>query len=261
MTRPLGGYLGFTRVPTEEAASGVWTLREQERFRRAGTWPPARDDLFSSVELLLQMNGTGNTFVDSSPTPKTITAVGAATQSGTQFKWGGASLALNGSDANLSLPSEGFSLTGDFVIEAWVYFSDVPLYATIVDTRSTASFADYLCGFFNTGAALRPDFVTAGGDGVRLTGTSTAVVLNAWSHVAFVRSAGVLSVYVNGTRDATQVSYSTTLTPQSATMLIGRNVDGNFVDGFIDDLRITVGNNRGYTGSTITVPTGPFPNL
>jgi hypothetical protein len=39
MTRPIGGYIGFNRVPTLSAASGVWTLREQERFRRAATWP------------------------------------------------------------------------------------------------------------------------------------------------------------------------------------------------------------------------------
>jgi len=39
VTRPLGGYIGFNRVPTSSAASGVWTLREQERFKRAGTWP------------------------------------------------------------------------------------------------------------------------------------------------------------------------------------------------------------------------------
>lgn len=43
MSRPRGGYVGFNRVPAasalNSAASGVWTLREAEANRRAGTWP------------------------------------------------------------------------------------------------------------------------------------------------------------------------------------------------------------------------------
>jgi hypothetical protein len=43
MSRPRGGYIGFNRVPAataiNSAASGVWTLREAEALRRAGTWP------------------------------------------------------------------------------------------------------------------------------------------------------------------------------------------------------------------------------
>jgi len=41
--RPRGGYIGFNRVPAaaaaNSAASGVWTLREAESLKRAGTWP------------------------------------------------------------------------------------------------------------------------------------------------------------------------------------------------------------------------------
>jgi len=43
MSRPRGGYIGFSRVPAasgaNSAASGVWTLREAEANRRAETWP------------------------------------------------------------------------------------------------------------------------------------------------------------------------------------------------------------------------------
>ena len=45
MSRQQGGYIGFSRVPAasaiNSAASGVWTLREAEAMRRAGTWPTA----------------------------------------------------------------------------------------------------------------------------------------------------------------------------------------------------------------------------
>jgi hypothetical protein len=45
MSRGRGGYIGFNRVPAaaalNSAASGVWSLREAEALRRAGTWPVA----------------------------------------------------------------------------------------------------------------------------------------------------------------------------------------------------------------------------
>ncbi len=45
MTRPRGGYIGFNRVPDasaeNSAAVGIWTLREAEALKRAGTWPSA----------------------------------------------------------------------------------------------------------------------------------------------------------------------------------------------------------------------------
>jgi len=44
--RGRGGYIGFNRVPAaaaiNSAASGVWTLREAEALKRAGTWPRNR---------------------------------------------------------------------------------------------------------------------------------------------------------------------------------------------------------------------------
>jgi len=43
MSRPRAGYIGHNRVPASSAlnsaASGVWTVREAEAMRRAGTWP------------------------------------------------------------------------------------------------------------------------------------------------------------------------------------------------------------------------------
>jgi hypothetical protein len=43
MTRPRGGFIGYNAAPAasalNSAASGVWTLREAEALKRAGTWP------------------------------------------------------------------------------------------------------------------------------------------------------------------------------------------------------------------------------
>lgn len=45
MSRPLGGYIGHRPVPAtaglNSSAGGMWTLREAQRFKQAGTWPRA----------------------------------------------------------------------------------------------------------------------------------------------------------------------------------------------------------------------------
>lgn len=59
MSRPLGGYIGHRPTPAasavNSAAVGMWTLREAERFKRAGTWPSAvfSPTLISGLQLLL----------------------------------------------------------------------------------------------------------------------------------------------------------------------------------------------------------------
>lgn len=229
-----------------------------------GPPPPPSDSYFGYVALLLHADGTGGTFVDSSamPTARTITAVGSATQSSTQSKFGGKSLYINTGFDYLTTQRLGLWLDFDFVIEAWVYPTSLQTYAPIIDLRQSAgTYANYLLGLYNISGTYRVDFVTAGGDSLRLTGTSTSVPLNAWTHIAVVRTSGVMRVYVNGTVDSTTKTYSSPLEPAAASnVYIGRALDGFYFPGYIDDLRVTNGTNRGYTGSTITVPSAAFPD-
>lgn len=68
MTRPRGGYIGFNRVPAaagaNSAASGIWTLREAEANRRAGTWPRSPDvpEQISGLQLWLDAADSGTLF-------------------------------------------------------------------------------------------------------------------------------------------------------------------------------------------------------
>ena len=63
MSRSPGGYIGFNRVPASaaanSAASGVWTVREAESLKRAGTWPtaPAAGPTLTRIT-----NGTNGSF-------------------------------------------------------------------------------------------------------------------------------------------------------------------------------------------------------
>jgi hypothetical protein len=63
------------------------------------------DPYFSNVSLLLHGDGANGstTIVDSSPSPKTVTAVGNAQISTAQSKFGGSSLAFDGSGDYLTV--------------------------------------------------------------------------------------------------------------------------------------------------------------
>jgi hypothetical protein len=80
--------------------------------------------------------------------------------------------------------------------------------------------------------------------------------LGVWYHIAFVRTGSFLYLYVNGVRHATTHNIGAGGFSASAYHLMGIN-SGNTNDGApsrFNDLRITIGTDRGYTGSTITVP-------
>jgi hypothetical protein len=230
-------------------AGGVWTLRDAERFKRAGTWPTTDDPLFSSVRLLLHMDGTGSSFVDSSGTPKTITANGNATQSTTQSKFGGKSAAFDGSGDFLTIPQIAFG-TSDFVLECFLYLNSVGgLYTGIYDGRPSSN-------------GPQPTLILDGSSiswftnaDFQITGSSLST--GQWHHIAVARASGNTRMYVNGTQVGSTYADSTNYTSSSTTR-IGSLFDGFGLNGYIDELRITVGNSRGYTGSTITVPTSAF---
>jgi hypothetical protein len=234
MTRPLGGYLGFTRVPTGEAASGVWTLREQERFKRAGTWPAPL-----AASLLLNFNGDNNstTFTDSSPNNLSVTANGDAKISTAQSKFGGSSLLLSSSGSLDVTPAFSFR-DEDFTVEAWLYPTGANDFSTLIE------FGNHLA---TTGLILLPTAATNGGlaySGNWLAANQNGPSASEWSHFAAVRSAGVIYFYINGSVVTSQ-SFSNDLSDNS-TVRIGNAAGGRGGNqyqyvGYIDDLRVFKG--------------------
>jgi len=92
---------------------------------------------------------------------------------------------------------------------------------------------------------------------VTLTST-TSVSSNTWYHLAVVRSGNTFSLYVNGVSESTATS-SVVIADDTSNLLIGVGDTGTtYLNGYIDDLRITKGYAR-YT-SNFTPPTKAFPN-
>ena len=93
--------------------------------------------------------------------------------------------------------------------------------------------------------------------------SSGAISLNNWHHIAFVRSSGTFTIYINGSADGS-ASYSYDFDGSGLSTLtksIGGSIysgwTANGVDGYMDDFRITKGLAR-YT-SAFTPPTTQTP--
>jgi hypothetical protein len=271
-SRPTAGYLGFNRVPAasavNSAAGGVWTLREVEAMRRAGTWPTSAADVsgdpyFSNVVLLLHMDG-GNgstTFTDSSPNPKSVTAAGGATISTAQSRFGGAS-GLFGNPKQLQIPnSTDFNLSGgDVTIEAWFYAVTLP--------ANVATAAGVLISKDEFGSNFSWHIGVAANGGIFTTNNANTsyiwyspITTGEWHHIAVSRNGGVMRMFLDGVLMGS-VYANTLLTDAAADVTVGctsYNNPGNFFNGYIDELRVTKGVGRYGSNTSFTPPTAPFP--
>ncbi|MFZ9848943.1 MAG: LamG domain-containing protein [Vulcanococcus sp.] len=232
------------------------------------------DTDFSSVVLLLKMNGTNGstTITDSSSSAKAMTANGNAQISTARSKFDGASLLLDGTGDFASTPtSADFDFgTGDFTIEAWVYIAanstaanDGTRSAAVVSCYAASGSQDnsYTFGILGnsttTGTGLYFTSVASGTNST-LT-TSTAVSQAAWHHVAASRSGTTTRLFVDG-----QLDGSGTLTNQNVNtdheLRVGSSRYAGFIgalNGNIDECRVTKGVAR-YTAA-FTPPAAPFP--
>jgi len=275
MSRPRAGYIGFNRVPAVEAESapGVWTLREAEAARRAGTWPNAdKDPYFSNVSLLLHMDGTNGstTFTDSSSNNLSYASSGVTTATSDK-KFGSASAYSPNANSHVTYESSYGSGplhfgNGDFTVEFWLKQDGLqvdPL-AVIGSACNTYPYWVYLLGAWNVmySTAGRLGFSRSNGNNSSVRLLEFDVPDNTWSHVAIVRSGTSLAAYVDGSlASSATISSSLTFTSDGRLGLFrhdNRSASGIGSAGYIDELRITKGVAR-YTG-TFTPPSAPFPN-
>jgi hypothetical protein len=210
----------------------------------------SNDPYFAYNSLLLSGDGTNNannnTFIDSSTNNYTVTRNGNTTQ-GTFSPYGpNWSNYFDGSGDYLTIPSNSaFQITGDFTIEAWVYATSITAWHNIMSQyqNSTNSFA---CGYNVT----QGWYFNYANNAAEVTnyraGTSP---LNAWTHVAFVKSSTTMTVYVNGTALASTITVPN-LPSLSSTLNIGiwaGSLDSLW-NGYISNIRMVKGT-AVYTGN------------
>lgn len=172
-------------------------------------------------------------------------------------KFGLESCYFNGVDARLDFAtSTDYNPGGDdFTLEAWVYLS------TFNATNNPGTFASTSYRFSGDpkGISIFGSYAGLGdqqfGDYVNLT---PEISLSLWNHVALVRSAGVLTYYVNG---VSRGSIATSLVATSNELTMGRvspNALQYFFNGYLEEVRLTKGIAR-YLAN-FNVPTKVFPS-
>jgi hypothetical protein len=77
--------------------------------------------------------------------------------------------------------------------------------------------------------------------------------LGNYYHFAFVRSGTTKSIYVNGTRVST-TTQSGDFGTEGHCSILGENNVNDAVGKLVQDFRVYIGTDKGYTGATITVP-------
>lgn len=230
-----------------------------------GTGAPAvvTDPYWANVSMLLHGDGTNaaqnNTFLDGSTNNFTVTRNGNTTQGSFNpfvstypyaVATNGGSGYFDGTGDYLSVPNNAaFSFgSGDFTIEMWVYTSNLAAYQTLLDTRSVDAPSAY--GFFIDNAG-KPAWYDASG----FQTSSTALTSNTWTHVAAVRTSGVLKIFQAGVQvySAANTNVQTPL----GSFVVGRNIAGTILyTGYISNLRVVNGT-AVYT-TAFTPPTAPL---
>lgn len=250
-----GGRLGALNAPSLTSARGMWTPNEQYIARTAGNWPLGTDPYWSNVSLLLHFDApNGSTvFTDSSSQALAATRVGDAVISTAQSKFGGSSLALDGTGDALqySSTSPGLSFgTGAFTVESWVYFNNIATTMTLVSAYNTGT------GTMTIQHAAGSGWLIKNNAGSTQLTTSVQSTANTWQHIAFSRTGGFIQAFLDGIQIGPTLANTTSYSLTPGNMNIGRRSAADYMNGYFDDFRITAGVGR-YT-TNFTPPTARF---
>jgi len=218
------------------------------------TVPTAPVTAISGTSLLLNYTNAGiidNTMINN------LETVGNAQISTAQNKFGSGSMYFDGTGDYLTIPSTpNLAFSGNFTCECWLYLLAYPANSNamyIMDFRN-GSTNNFGFGVIGIGGVAKP-YMFVGSGPVDATGTTT-LSLNTWYNIAVVRSGSTVTYYLNGVSNAT---FTTSFSQAATGVTIGARYTGTmeYVNGYLDDLRITKGYAR-YT-TTFTPPTQAFP--
>ncbi len=203
--------------------------------------------------LLLRFDGNSN---DSSIYARTVTAVGNATTSTVQKKFGTHAALFDGSGDRFDVPSSAdFNLgASDHTIDFWMWINSsvngtnerLVVFEGTTQTR----------GILIDNADKTKIGVNLFGTGYQILSATGAISNQTWIHVALVRSGSTTTLYVNGTSVGSTASQCLPTTNSSVS--IGGNTvrfaDNNF-NGYIDEVRIV---NSAVWTSNFTPPTSQY---
>jgi hypothetical protein len=267
------------KAPTESRAdlsfAGTGALNTLVEATTGGSGTPG----FVKPVLLMHMDGTTTTFVDSSPSAHTLTSAGAATQTTDQYKWtkSGSFGKADTSRVNVNYTDDFAFGTGDWTIDFWYRPTDVTSPPTgrehtIFKQGSGEEFSGVWI-FRHAGYV----YLKMSSNGTSWTHTLTVTPLNAntWYHFVFVRdsSNNYVKSYVNAVLNGTvNITAATAIVDNGHDISVGgapyslldAGSAGDGAGGYIDEFRVIKGTPVWYYTGTAGVqyfnlPLLPYP--
>jgi len=218
-------------------------------YTAAFTPPTAPLTAITNTSLLLNFTNAG---VVDATAKNVLETEGNAQISTAQSKWGGGSIAFDGTGDWLIFPSSNaFAFgTGDYTVETWVYF-------TSINTTD-------LQIIFMSGSTSGNNFYFHVDGNQISVGTSAAFISNqvssfstgVWYHIAACRAGGTLRLFKDGVQQGTNATDSTNWTSEGFARIGSNQSSSQTLYGYVDDFRIS--KFARYTGN-FTAPTAPFP--
>jgi len=197
-----------------------------------------------------------NRFKDNSSNASTVTPSGSTSVQAfgpfaPALQWtpdvvGGSGYFDGSGDSIVAASNAAFALgTGDFSIECWIYFVGTAAGGGLSgeffgSTTNGAVVLRYKTGTLAISRANTADDMSA----------SLTLTVNQWYHICATRTGTTGGLYVNGTRVATNTSYTVSYAQGDMQVIAGTN-------GYLSNCRLIKGANPYGTGSSLTLPTAP----
>jgi len=228
----------------------------------SGMFNSGGDPYWANVTSLLYFNGmNGSTTFTDEVLGNTWSAVGGASISTVQSKFGNSSLYLGSSGSAIKISDNSKFNFGasNFTIEVFGYLVTANAFGQFFIKRSSSSgTTPFSLGSTNAGNV--PIFYSSQDGSSWTVGitASTTLPSTTWVHLAVVRNGNTCTLYLNGVSVGSG-TYTGAVMPTTAFGSIGGNNDGSqtFL-GYLDSFRVTQGVAR-YI-SNFVPPTSQFPN-
>tara|TARA_Y100000114_G_scaffold115573_1_gene109727 strand:- start:504 stop:3431 length:2928 start_codon:yes stop_codon:yes gene_type:complete len=229
----------------------VSDLRVTSDAQYTSSFTPPTAPLATTSNTKLHIKGIDAHVFDKSQV-NNLQLIGGAAASTTQAKFNStASVYFDGSDDYVQTPTSTiYNLgTNQFTVE-FFFRTEVDAQGSLVYfmNNSTSVLGIFYWHTYNSLALYDSDWIT-GNDGSGSNNNSIST--STWHYGAITRDTSNLRVYIDGTQVH---SGSNTTNYTTNNIRIGRHHSGAYLNGYIQDMRISIGKAR-YTGSSHTVPT------
>jgi hypothetical protein len=228
--------------------------------------PSATDPLISNVTSIVKFQSyPGNTTFQDSITDAVWTGQDQAEISDVESKFGGRSGVTTGTATDewtTPYVSGPYNLAdSDFCVEGWIFPQTSGSTGHLIGQWQTAANFGWNISYNDVSQTYVVEWSTDGNFSAprSITGTSSLINRDEWTHLAWVRNGATGTMYVNGVADSTTITFSTDVIFNSTSdpHLAGSSGQGDYFLGYMDDWRVTIGDPRYITN--FTPPTQSFP--